>query len=1055
MQNKTAIWLFTILLAIACLYQLSFGWVVSGVEAEAKEYALDRAEEVEDSIKRLVPKQYAYNVGKQSIYFIDSTETNKIDSAGLSELQNYFEQQYLINRAEQPVYPLFGHTYQYCKNHQLNLGLDLQGGMSVTLEVSRPDLVRNLAGKQAQYQTVFMNPFNAAYEEHSQTDENFIDLFKKHWDRQDPDEKMTRFFSVGSKDKFDDELTNEQVIEILHRESALALDRTEEVIMTRINKFGVSQPAISKQPASGRIHLELPGVKDAERARKLIIAPANLEFWPVAAIDDPAFGESMLRVKKRLLDERSMELNQEIASFDSAMVVTTTPFYDSINGVPVLDSNEQAVIDTSRAPLVDTSWRAYSKQERDSLIAQQLNGSNPWDDLVKGASPYFGVMGSVAIKDTAAVNNIISNKEYMTMLPSGVEFLWSYKPELDENDDAYKMTLYAISMKSIDGKARITGDHLDEARYGFDQNAGGIEIQMIMTDDGANEWCDWTTTQVQEAATGYPGRPIAIVMDNMVYSAPSINDKICQGISSITGKNIDADEAEDLVTVLNGGSLPARSKIVDEATVGPTLGKENIESGMMSFVIAIALVLIYMIFYYAKAGVVSDIALVANIFFIIGTLASLGAALTLPGIAGIVLTIGMSVDANVLIYERIREEVRAGKGTRLAITDGYKHAYSAIVDANLTTLFTAIVLAYFGSGPIQGFAITLIIGIFTSLFSAIFITRLIFTYMLERKQNISFSSKATEKVFANANYKFIKKRKIFYVISALIILGGIGSLATRGLDAGVEFSGGRKYKVKFEQGVQQENLKVALTGAFDNMPPEVKSFGNTFQYEITTKYRHTDKGPDGNELVKAALDEGVKGFGEYQIMESRQVDATITRTLMTSSLIAIVLSLVVIFVYIAFRFRKWQYGLGALLAMFHDVLVVLSLFSIFWGILPFSMEIDQAFIAAILTVVGYSINDTVVVFDRIREYLGVHRKQDHKEVINKALNSTLSRTVNTSLSTFIVLLVIFIFADSIRGFTFALMVGVIVGTYSSLCIATPSVVDLSKNFDANKKKKKS
>ena len=487
-------------------------------------------------------------------------------------------------------------------------------------------------------------------------------------------------------------------------------------------------------------------------------------------------------------------------------------------------------------------------------------------------------------------------------------------------------------------------------------------------------------------------------------------------------------------------------------------------------------------FYYAKAGIVSDIALLANIFFIFGTLASLGAALTLPGIAGIVLTIGMSVDANVLIYERIREEVRAGKGTKLAITDGYKHAYSAIIDANLTTLFTAIVLAYFGSGPIKGFAVTLIIGIFTSLFSAIFITRLLFTSMLEKKRNITFASKITENVFANASYKFIKRRKIFYVVSAIIIVGGVASLASNGLDVGVEFSGGRHYLIKTSENVQQADLQAALTDVFEGDAPTIRQNGSGgVKWEVITKYQINNPDPEANDLVDLALKDGLQnmGFafkgddvsrdvaiknseekgntvvGVMEIESSRQVGTVFSETLIQSSLIAVILSLIVIFAYIAFRFKKWQFGLGALLAMFHDVMVVLSLFSICYTFMPFSMEIDQAFIAAILTVVGYSINDTVVVFDRIREYLGVHRKQDHKEVINKALNSTLSRTINTSLSTFIVLLVIFIFADSIRGFTFALMVGVIVGTYSSLCIATPSVVDLSKNFDANKRKKKS
>jgi len=1070
MQNKTAIWLFTILLTVACLYQLSFGWVVNSVEKDAKEHAELRQLQVQDSLIRLDPAQYVFNVGKKSIVFGDSI-TGEIDNAGLSDLKGFFEQQYLINVAGKSVYPVFGHTYQYCKNHQLNLGLDLQGGMAVTLEVSVPDLVKNLAGPQAEVQSVFMDPFNAAMKEHSETSANFIDLFEKNWNAIDKEQKMTRFFSVGSKDKFDDDLTNEQVIEVLKLEADKALDKTEEVIMTRINKFGVSQPAVSKQPASGRIHLELPGVKDVERARNLIQKTAKLEFWETPEIDEN-FAGSIRLIKSYLLDKERKELGNKVMELDST--------YDLIprDTIYKKDTLGNFVVDTAGLHLVDSVTmdsipRAYTKAEKDSIIDASLAGDNPWDRKIRNTGQVNrGIIGDVRLVDTAYVNSIINDPKVRTSLPAHVEFLWSYKENEADEDEEKRIDLYVIQKES-DGKARLSGADIADASYSVDMDRGsGWQINMTMTNEGADEWGVWTEEKI--------GEPIAIVLDNLVYSAPNIQQKITGGSSRITGR-FTFEEVKDVVTVLEGGSLDAPAKIIDESKIGPTLGQENIDSGLFSFIIAIILVLMYMIFYYKKAGIVADIALVANIFFIIGTLASLGAALTLPGIAGIVLTIGMSVDANVLIYERIREEVRAGKGKRLAITDGYKHAYSAIIDANLTTLFTAIVLAYFGSGPIQGFAITLIIGIFTSLFSAIFITRLIFTYMLERKKDISFSTRLTEKVFVNANYQFIKKRKIFYIISALIVAGGVGSLVTKGLDVGVEFSGGRKYHIKVQNTVKQNDLKKALTVAFDNMPPEVKSRGNEYQYEVTTKYKYTDKSLDGNKIVDAAVLKGMGslGFvfaddetsndkavanakndgmadvkGTYRIQEFRQVDATITETLIKSSFIAIILSLVVIFAYIAFRFKKWQYGIGALLAMFHDVIVVLSIFSICWGIMPFTMEIDQAFIAAILTVVGYSINDTVVVFDRIRERLGVHRKQDHKEVINGALNSTLSRTINTSLSTFIVLLVIFLFSDSIKGFTFALMIGVVVGTYSSLCIATPAVVDLSRNFDANKKKKR-
>jgi len=1073
MQNKAAIWLFTILLAIACLYQLSFSWVVGTVETDAKISAETKHLDVKDSLMNLVPAQYSYKIGKKEIVFANE---GGVDSVGLAELKDHFEQEYLINIADKAVYPLlgdYGHTYQYCKNHQLNLGLDLQGGMSVTLEVSMLDLVETLAGRQAQSQSVFMEPYNAAVLEYERTNGNFIDIFKAEWDKIDASQKMTRFFSVGSKDLFDDDLSNDQVVEVLKTQAKRALEKTEEVIMARINKFGVSQPNVSTDLINGLIHLELPGVKDVERARKLIVSTANLEFWETSA-PTSAYEASLNAVKQYLYNQDRQAKGEEVLELDSLRVLDTVylPLLDPITLDTIRDdSTNLAILDTN-ATLID-SMRAYSKAELDAILKDKLADGNRWDRLIKAPRLQFGIIGDVLVSDTAEVNGFINDPVLLSLMPANTEFLWGYKAVENADEDARTIELYSIQ-KNFDRIARLDGDDMASADYSVDMDGGsGWQINMIMTTAGANEWEKWTEQKI--------GEPIAIIMDGAVYSAPNISQKISGGSSRITGR-FSQDDVKDVVTVLEGGSLKIKPRIIDEAKVGPTLGQANIDSGFLSFSIAIVLVLLYMIFYYAKAGVVADIALVANIFFIIGTLASLGAALTLPGIAGIVLTIGMSVDANVLIFERIREEVRAGKGTRLAITDGYKHAYSAIVDANLTTLFTAIVLAYFGSGPIQGFAITLIIGIFTSLFSAIFITRLVFTYMLDGKKKISFASKATAKVFLNADYKFIKKRKVFYVVSALIIAGGIASLATKGLDAGVEFSGGRYYHVELSSSADQQVLQDNLTTAFEGAIPKVKQVGNGgFGWSFTTKYKHSDKGPDGTAIVENALKTAMSGIGyayaeddqtyqqamaagmadnpnitgAYRVIESRRVDATISESLLQSSLIAIVLALIVIFAYIAFRFRKWQYGLGALIAMFHDVLVVLSIFSICWDFLPFSMEIDQAFIAAILTVVGYSINDTVVVFDRIREYLGVHRKQDHKEVINKALNSTLSRTINTSLSTFIVLLVIFIFADSIKGFTFALMIGVVVGTYSSLCIATPSVVDLSKDFDANSKKKKS
>jgi SecD/SecF fusion protein len=605
------------------------------------------------------------------------------------------------------------------------------------------------------------------------------------------------------------------------------------------------------------------------------------------------------------------------------------------------------------------------------------------------------------------------------------------------------------------GDPKINGEDVVNASQSFD-NDSKPSVALSFNSNVADVWAKWTEQKV--------GKVIAIVLDEQVFSSPFIRQKITGGNTEISGGFETIEEAQDLANILKAGSLPVPAVIVDEAIVGPSLGEENINSGLWSFFFAFLLVLFYMIFYYKRAGWVANVALIANVFFIIGTLASLGAALTLPGIAGLVLTIGMSVDANVLIYERIREELKNGKGIKLAIQDGYKHAYSAIIDANVTSLLTAVVLAYFGSGPIQGFATTLIIGVFTSLFSAIFITRLIFSYFLDTKRDVHFSRKFTENLFTGSTIEFLKKRKIFYVFSALIVGFGIFSLSTKGLDGGVEFTGGRTYRVEFSEKIDKSAVQNAVSNRCvddneNNIAPEVKTVDNAYTLEITTKY--LEKSVLKNKVKVAKIDaslaqafqdlgysniEEVNEGMTYNLLTSRGVESQISDELIKGSFLAVIFSLFIIFIYIAYRFRKWQFGLGALIAMFHDVLVVLGLFSIFYNIVPFSMEIDQAFIAAILTVVGYSINDTVVVFDRIREYSVLHKKSSAVQVVDRALNSTLSRTINTSLSTFLVLLTIFIFGgESIKGFAFALMVGVVVGTYSSLFIATPLVVDLSKN----------
>ena len=592
----------------------------------------------------------------------------------------------------------------------------------------------------------------------------------------------------------------------------------------------------------------------------------------------------------------------------------------------------------------------------------------------------------------------------------------------------------------------MEGDVITDARQDFGQFNGSPEVSMTMNAEGARAWKRLTGENI--------GNSVAIVLDKYVYSFPTVQAEITGGRSQITG-NFTINEASDLANILKSGKLPAPARIIEEAIVGPSLGKEAIDAGFRSFSIALMIVLIYMIFYYNFAGIVSNVALLANLFFVFGVLSSIGAVLTLPGIAGIVLTIGMSVDANVLIYERVREELMNGKGLRLAVADGYKAAYSSIIDANVTTLLTGIILYVFGTGPIKGFATTLVIGILTSLFSAIFITKLVFYWRLSKKDSVSFDNKITKGAFKNTNVNFIGKRKRFYILSSIIILLGVGSFITKGLNYGVDFKGGRTFVVRFDDTANNEDLRSSLGQAFVldgvEMFPEVKTFGEDNQVKITTKYLIDSQDLNADELVAAQLEQGLVKYGSYEIMSSQKVGPTIADDIKDAAVWSVVFSLLVIFLYILLRFRKWQFSLGAVAAVFHDVMIVLSIFSIFYGILPFSLEIDQAFIAAILTIIGYSLNDTVVVFDRIREHMGIFKKKDFNELVNNALNSTLSRTINTSITTFFVLLIIFLFGgEVIRGFMFALMVGVLVGTYSSLFVASPIMLDTMNRSEKKK-----
>jgi SecD/SecF fusion protein len=1028
MRNKGFFWTITIALIVATFYQLSFTWSANSVEKDAEEVA-------EEKVDSLINNNINFIYVNGDSLYVDKDED-------LQEIKTYFVDIYLKEVSNEPAH-FTGATFADCKKKEISLGLDLKGGMSVTLEIDVPKLIHKLAGNTKK--SDFYVPYEKALTLYKNGKGDFIDLFVEEFQKNNPDAKLAKFFHRYNTEDIAPEATVDEVAEFLRYKANNALDGVETIIDKRVNQFGVAQPTIQKQPATNRIYVELPGVKDKETVRKKLQATANLEFYETYDNAYDGIGNLILAGEQAL----SKELFGDVIGQDK----TETDVEDSTD--ISIDATIQEETSAEELSLGDETTNDSTKTEdvaeeteQDSLTDEQQRQLAPIRSYLiplfqysdegqpVGFQPGAGV-GYAQVADTSILNSRLNHPVFKENFPEDLTLMWSAKEILDDNkQETGLLYLYAIKTP-VDG-APVDGEDIDNSYVRNDY--GKNSVVMRMTPEGSEKWGELTAKNLE--------KQVAITMDNLVFSAPVVQEKMTDN-ASITG-NFSIEEAKDLSGLLNAGSLPAPAKIVDETSVGPTLGEENITSGFWSFVFAILLVLIYMVFYYGKAGVVADIALVVNMFLLIGALASFGAILTLPGIAGIVLTIGMSVDANVLIFERIREELREGKNAKIALDDGFKKAMAAILDANITTLLTGVVLLVFGSGPIKGFAMTLIIGIFTSFFSAVVVSRLIFSYLDKKTNNFTFSTKFTKSWFVNSNIAFVTKRKIFYALSLIVIIAGFISLMTRGLDKGVDFTGGRSYVVKFEKPVDIKNIKSELTPVFDNKSPVVKTVGNSYTASITTKYKIADE--DANNEVEKLLKDGLNSFGKFEIISNQMIAPTISRDLKTKSVYAVSFALIIIFLYILFRFRKWQFGLGALVAMAHDVLIVLGLFSIFHGWIGFSLEIDQAFIAAILTVVGYSINDTVVVFDRIREYLNLHPFRDRKDVINSALNSTLSRTINTSVSTFIVLLIIFIFGgDAIKGFTFALMVGVVVGTYSSLFIATPLVIDLEKDKKEEKK----
>lgn len=981
MQNKGAIRLFAIALALVCLYQLSFTYVSSRVQKKAVEIA--RGDELK-------------------------------------------EVQYLDSISSETVYNFLGirkYTYKEVKQREINLGLDLKGGMNVTLEISVVDLIKSMSNYSKD--ETFNKAIQLAAEKQKNSQDDFVTLFGQAYKEVDPNARLASIFLTPElKDQISFNSTNEQVLEVIRKQADAAIDNSFNILRSRIDRFGVVSPNIQKLNQRGRILVELPGVKDKERVRNLLQGTAALEFWET--------------LENQEVYSILLQVNDIVKNLNQSKSSASTTATDSVAG------GEKSLLDELESSKADAE-KAGDNASDFPLFSALIPNANQQGQLFPGPVVGFSHFG-----DTSTVNKYLNLPQVKLILPRDIKFAWQLKP-FDEKGSLYQ--LVALKITTRDGRAPLTGSVITDARQDFGQNQASAEVNMNMDSEGAKTWARMTRDNV--------GRSIAIVLDGYVVSYPTVQTEITGGRSNITG-NFTVEEAKDLANMLKSGAMPAPAKIVEEYVVGPTLGRESINSGLWSFLISFALVLGFMMLMYsAQAGNIANVALLVNLFFIMGVLASFGAVLTLPGIAGIVLTVGMAVDANVLIYERIQEEIRAGKGMKLAVNDGFKNALSAIVDGQLTTMITGIVLYIFGSGPIKGFATTLIIGIFTSIFTSIFISRLIFEYFLGKNMNIKIITKFALHILQATNFKFIKFRKVAYTISGVILGISLLSIVVRGFDYGIDFKGGRTYVIEFPQNVRVADVAQVLTDEFGSAP-EVKTFGSDNTVRITTDYKIDENNPSVDNEIEEKLYSGLQSFSgsvskttfvQSFIKSSNKVGPTISDDIKTGAVWAIVLSLVFIFIYIMIRFKNWRYSLGGIAALAHDALVVLGFWSIFRGLLPFNMEVDQTFIAAILTVIGYSINDTVVIYDRIREYVGLHPKASLEENMDNAINHTLRRTLNTSLSVIVVLVAIILFGGaSIRGFAVAMFVGCISGVYSTVFVATPITYDVQRYIDRKKGK---
>ena len=1028
MRNKGFILFFAITFAIVCIYSLSFTICTSRVEKKAREYAQN------DPTKEEL-REKANGDAFLEMYLLDSSYKVR-------------EKEYLNRMSDSVVFNLLFKkwTYKECKELEVNLGLDLKGGMNVMLEVSVPDIMRALAGTGAK-DSLFVNTMNRAIEKQKKSQADFVSLFEQSFKEIAPENARLAIIFRNLHLK-DGKNTNADVIQALREETNASLENAFRVLRTRIDKFGVAQPNIQQMPQSGRIMIELPGVKEPERVRRLLQGTANLEFWETYEFSE--ISDIFVQANDRISELYKAE--KEATNAGTTDVEPTEAETTQENETINADSTQEGGL-PEVAEGIETPEGEMTKEEIEAkypLMSKLILNDQPGQDGKYG--PFVGYCQG---KDTSEVWKMLNLDIVKSMLPQNLVLAWHAKTGKDKSP-IYRL----IALKSVGDQGHVLdGRVIVDASQDFNERAGN-EISMTMNRDGAILWRKITENNI--------GSSVAIVLDNLVYSYPTVQNAIPNGRSSITGA-FSLEEAKDLANLLKAGKLPAPVVIVSEEIVGPTLGKESINSSMLSFLVAFVLVILYMLFFYNRAGLAAGIALVVNVLFIFGTLASLGAVLTLPGMAGIVLTIGIAIDANIIIYERIREELRSGKALRLALPDGYKAAYSAIIDANITSIIVGVILYIFGSGPVQGFATTFIIGVFTSFFTSIFITRIIFNWAMNKNLVINFGNKYTNESLSRTKIDFLSHRKIFYIVtSAVIILGGI-SVAIKGFDLGIDFSGGRSYTIRFDKPVKTNELRDALTIEFDGIAPEVKTFGSDNQMKITTKWRISEDNTEVDSLAEARLYNGLKPFFSSELskedfsvqnqnvgmISSSKVGATVSRDITRGAFLAVIFSLVGIFLYIALRFRNWQYGLGGVISLLNAALFTIGVFSLLSGILPFSMEVDQAFIAALLTVIGYAINDGVVIFDRIRENRILYPKRDLKTNMNSSLNSTLGRTINTTASTLVVLLAIFLFGGTvIRGFVFALLIGIAYGSYSSICIGASLIYDTSKKEKEKETEKK-